>query len=83
MLVYRVWYLSLSAGRVQWFFIGVYDSRRRATDAIAQLRQKPGFCQRPEKFHMVRMPCLHLPKLINCTFWTEGFVPYTYPVRRP
>jgi len=58
--------------------IGIYSSEENAKNAIENLKQKPGFCDTQNGFKIKRVFRLFKPKLIDKTFWVEGFVTYTY-----
>ena len=60
------------------FDIGIYDSKEKAEAALAEVKDKPGFCQRPNAFHIRRVFRFRKPKLLNRTYWVDGFVTYTY-----
>ncbi len=48
--------------------IGLYSTRQRAEEAIARLREKPGFCDRPEDFVILESV------LDGDEGWSEGFI---------
>ena len=80
MLYYRVCHLFFTrqANYIHFFNIGIYDSRKCAEDAIELLKSREGFRLRPKKFYIVPVLRLKKPRLLNRTYWTEGFIPYSY-----
>jgi hypothetical protein len=48
-------------------FIGVYSSRARAEEAVARLRQQPGFSVAPDGFHVDEYR-------VDQDHWIEGYV---------
>lgn len=80
MLYYKVIHLFFTkqTEHVHYFNIGIYDSRKRADVAIKTLKTKEGFLLRPDKFHIIRVFRFRKPKLLNQTYWIDGFTTYTY-----
>ena len=60
------------------FPIGIYDSRAKALTALDCVKSKPGFCLRPNAFHILPVIRFRQPKLVNRTYWIDGFETYTY-----
>lgn len=60
------------------FDIGIYDSTEKALSAVDELKVKEGFCLRPDKFYIYRVLRFREPKLLNQTYWVDGFTTYTY-----
>ncbi len=58
--------------------IGIYSSEGNARNAVEELKQKIGFCDTQEGFKIKKVYRLFTPKLIDKTFWDDGFVTYTY-----
>lgn len=58
--------------------IGIYSSEENASNAVEELKQKAGFCDAQDGFKIKKVFRLFKPKLINKTFWMDGFVTYTY-----
>ena len=42
------------------------------------MRTKEGFSLRPDKFYIRKVFRFHAPKLLNHTYWIDGFTTYTY-----
>lgn len=80
MVCYKVVHLFFSRKPeyIHCFDIGIYDSKEKASSAIAQLRIKEGFCLRPNQFYTFKVLRIRPPKLLNRTYWVEGFTTYTY-----
>lgn len=64
------------------FDIGIYDSKEKAQAALEHLRTKPGFCLRPNAFKIRRVIRFKRPRLVNNTYWIDGFETYTYTRRK-
>ena len=58
--------------------IGIYSSEENARNAVEGLKQKNGFCDTQEGFVINRVFRIFKPKLIDKTFWIDGFDTYTY-----
>lgn len=54
--------------------IGIYATGADATDAIARLRDQPGFRDCPEGFNIY-------PVTLGTTRWQEGFATVYYPAK--
>ena len=84
MICYRLthFFITKQADPFHGFDIGIYDSREKAEAALAQLKDKPGFCLRPNAFRIRKVFRFRRPKLLNNTYWIDGFVTYTYTTRK-
>ena len=80
LLYYRVVHLFFTkqAKHVHFFNIGIYDTRKRAEEVIFALRGMNGFRLHPEKFYTIRALRFRKPKLLNQTYWADGFTSVTY-----
>ena len=58
--------------------IGIYSSEENAQNAVEKLKQKTGFCDIQDGFKIKRVFKIFRPKLLDKTFWVDGFVTYTY-----
>ena len=58
--------------------IGIYSTKEKAQNAVEELKQKAGFCDTQDGFKIKKVFRLFTPKLIDKTFWVDGFEPYTY-----
>ncbi len=79
MFYYKVIHLFFTkrAEHVHCFDIGIYDSKKTAKDAIDNLKVKEGFKLRPDKFYIIKVIRFKKPKLLNRTYWIDGFTTYT------
>lgn len=79
-IYYKVIHLFFTkqADHIHFFGIGIYDSKEKALNAVDALKVKEGFCLRPDKFYVYKVLRLRQPKLLNQTYWVEGFTTYTY-----
>ena len=58
--------------------IGIYSSLLNAKNAIEHLKEKDGFRDTVEGFRIKKVFRLCGPKLIDKTFWIDGFETYIY-----
>ena len=58
--------------------IGMYSTRENACAAIENLKTQPGFCDTQNGFCIRKVFRITKPKLLDKTFWAEGFDTYTY-----
>lgn len=80
MIYYKVFYFFITKQKAHFHVlnIGIYDSYQKANDAIKELKTKPGFYLRPDKFYIIKTVKFKTPDCINKTFWADGFKSYTY-----
>ena len=79
-LYYKVLHLFFTkeANHTHCFDIGIYDSKEKAKRAIKLLKTKEGFCLRPDKFYIYRVLRFRKQKLLNQTYWIDGFNTYSH-----
>jgi uncharacterized protein YegP (UPF0339 family) len=65
-VTYDLWHLRYDGREDHDKLLGVYSSREKAEEALASLRDKPGFRDHPDGFEI-------LDGAIDETFWLEGF----------
>ena len=70
-------FFTKQPARIHFFDIGIYDSKKKAFHSIEQLKTKEGFCLRPDKFHICKVLRFRAPRLLNRTYWIDGFITYT------
>ena len=80
MIYYKVFYFFITNPKehFDFFNIGIYDSLKRANEAIEELKTKPGFYLRPDKFYIIKTVKFKTPDCLNKTFFEDGFKSYTY-----
>ncbi len=80
MFYYRLthFFITKQPDHFHSFGIGIYDSKEKAESALAEVRDKPGFALRPNAFRIRKVFRFRKPKLINRTYWIDGFETYTY-----
>ena len=80
MICYKVIHLFFTkqAEHIHYFNIGMYESRQLAERAVEMLITQEGFRLRPHKFHILKVLRFKKPRLINQTYWIDGFTTYTY-----
>ncbi len=79
-IYYKVIHLFFTKqpNHVYAFSIGIYDSKEKAFNAPEQLKTKEGFRLRPKNFYIYKVLRFRAPKLLNQTYWIDGFTTYTY-----
>ena len=78
MMLFKVTHKYKLEGRVERKGIGIYSSEDNARNAVEELKQKPGFCDTQEGFVIKKVFRLFKPKLMDKTFWVDGFVTMYY-----
>ena len=58
--------------------IGIYSSLENAEKAVASLKTKNGFKDTVEGFRIKKVFTLFTPRLLDNTYWGDGFDTYTY-----
>lgn len=77
MIVYKVVHKYKLQKHTELKNIGVYSSYDLAENAIEKIKKAQGFNDTQNGFKIQKTFRLFKPKLINQTFWDEGFVTYT------
>ena len=78
MIFYKVTHKYKLQGRFECKDIGIYSSISNAEKAIELLKIKEGFKDTVEGFRVKKVFRYFKPKLIDKTFWIDGFVTYTF-----
>jgi hypothetical protein len=80
MIYYRLthFFITKQAEHLHYFDIGIYNSKAKAEAALAEVRDKPGFSLRPHAFRIRKVFRFRKPKLVDQTYWIDGFETYTY-----
>ena len=78
MIFYKVTHKYKLQGRFECKDIGIYSSISNAENAIEILKIKEGFKDTVEGFGVKKVFRFCKPKLLDRTFWIDGFVTYTY-----
>ena len=58
--------------------IGIYSSLENAEKAVALLKTKSGFKDTADGFRITKVLTLLKPRLLDNTYWVDGFDTYTY-----
>ena len=58
--------------------IGIFSSEEKAKNAIQSIIIKPGFCDYPTGFKIRKRWYLTSPRLLDITYWVDGFDTYYY-----
>ncbi|MBR2903620.1 MAG: hypothetical protein IKC37_03130, partial [Clostridia bacterium] len=58
--------------------IGIYGTEEYAKSAVVKLKNQMGFCDAQDGFKIKKVFRFFKPKLLDKTFWAEGFETYTY-----
>lgn len=78
MICYKVTHRHKLSGHFEYKDIGVYSSMANAEAAIEHLKSKKGFSESINGFKIKKVLKIFKPKLLDKTFWIDGFVTYTY-----
>lgn len=78
MMLYKVIHKYKLGNHFERKNIGIYSSKENAINAVEELKQKTGFCDTQDGFMIKKKVRLLKPKLIDKTFWVDGFFTYTY-----
>ena len=78
MLLYKLTHQYKLDGHIEKKDIGIYSCEENARDAIERLKSKNGFCHTQDGFRVKKVFRLFKPKLLDRTYWVDGFETYTY-----
>ena len=78
MIYYKVVHRYKLIDHFEYKDIGIYSSLANAEKAMTLLRDKSGFKETANGFKIKKQIRLFKPKLLDRTFWIDGFDTYTY-----
>ncbi len=78
MIYYKVFHSYKLIDHFERKDIGIYSSISNAEKAVELLKVKNGFKDTISGFKIKKVFRLFKPKLLDRTFWIDGFVTYTY-----
>ena len=78
MICYKVIHKYKLQGRCERKDIGIYSSLLNAKNAIESLKDKDGFRNTSEGFRIKKVFRILMPRLIDKTYWNDGFITYTH-----
>ena len=78
MICYKVTHKHRLDDHMERKAIGIYSTYENACAAVAQLTDKPGFCDTQDGFRIRRVLRVGRPRLLDVIGWAEGFDTYTY-----
>ncbi len=78
MIIYKITHKHKLKKYIEKKSVGVYSSYELAEKAIKELKTKEGFCDTPNGFEIKKTFRFCKPKLLDKTFWVDGFVTYTH-----
>ena len=80
MIYYRVihFFITKEPEHLHRFDIGIYDNKKKAVKAVKRLRKQEGFRLRPNNFYIIPVIRIVKPRLLNITYWNDGFFTYTH-----
>ena len=78
MIYYKVVHIYKLIDHFECKDIGIYSSLANAEKAMTLLRDKSGFKETANGFKIKKQIRLFKPKLLDRTFWIDGFDTYTY-----
>ncbi len=78
MICFKLYHEYLLDGRRERKDIGIFGSEDKALEAVAELREKRGFCSHPDGFVIKKVKKLIKPRLLDRVFWADGFTTYNF-----
>lgn len=78
MIYYKVTHKYKLLNHIEKKEIGIYNSIEKANEAVNGLKDKNGFSETKEGFYVKKVLRFITPKLLNKTFWVDGFDTYFY-----
>lgn len=78
MICWKVSHKHKLIDRIERKDIGIYSSKENAENAIALLKNKNGFKDTVDGFRITKMFALLKPRLLDNTYWVDGFDTYIY-----
>ena len=78
MICWKVSHKYKLADHIERKDIGIYSSKENAETAIASLKNQNGFKDTVDGFRITKAFTLFKPRLLDKTFWADGFDTYTY-----
>ena len=77
MICRKVTHNYMLTDRIERKEIGIYSSLENAEKAIAMLKTKSGFRDTADGFRIKKVFTLFRPRLLDRTYWGDGFDTYT------
>lgn len=78
MIYYKLTHKYRLIDHIEFKTIGIYSSSENAKKAIEFLKEKEGFRNTKEGFKIKKVIKILKPKLLDKTFWIDGFETYQY-----
>lgn len=76
--LYRLDHVHKLGYHVEFKRIGVFSSEENAQIAIQTIKNKPGFCDYPADFKIIKLLYFKVPRLLDKIYWVDGFETYYY-----
>ena len=78
MIYWKVTHQYKLKGHIERKKIGIYSSVEKAENAIVSLKSKNGFKDTVDGFRITKVFALFKPRLLDNTYWVDGFETYIY-----
>ncbi len=78
MIIWKVTHTYKLIDHREYKDIGIYSSLENAQRAIEYLKTKEGFKDTPKCFSIKKRWRLIKPKLLDKTYWIDGYTTYSY-----
>ena len=78
MICWKVYHKYKRIDHIERKDIGIYSSLENAEKAVATLKTKNGFKDTVDGFGITKVFVLFKPRLLDNTYWIDGFDTYTY-----
>ena len=78
MICWKVSHRHKLSNHIERKDIGIYSSLENAEKAVATLKTKNGFKDTVDGFRITKVFTLFKPRLLDNTYWIDGFDTYTY-----
>lgn len=77
MIYYKVSHKYKLVDHYEKKHIGIYSTKELAEQAVKQLQDKQGFNFAQDGFKISKVVRLLKPRLLDRTYWVDGFIEYT------
>ena len=78
MICWKVFHKYKLIDHIERKDIGIYSSLENAEKAVETLKDKNGFKDTVDGFRITKEFTLFKPRLLDNTYWIDGFDTYTY-----
>lgn len=76
-ILFRLDHIYTLDSHIEKKHIGFFSNEENAKNALNNVKNKPGFCDHPTGFKIRKLWYLKTPRLLDMTYWVDGFDPTT------